>query len=365
MEVRAAQRGERDEVLDLLAHWYNDRAFFARYNQNDPYFRDELCLVARDGGRMVSTVQIFDRAIHLDGQVVPMGGIGSVFTLAEYRHKGVASALMRLSVETMIREGFEVSLLFAERLTFYNQFGWREIDRKFSILTTAAGLDAPGHFAIDSFETERDLGEIAAIHRSYSGRFNVTAVRDEASWRANLKFAGAVTSWNEATDQALNPGEAPQEYFIVCRDEARIAAYARVIRFHGVSMIMEYGYVDGARGIEAMLATFKYLGQSAAGVPVTVKRVGDHTRAALLHSASKPNEPSVLVTHTAHDRALERALGSAGCPVAHHTDNNYMWRVLAPEKLARRFATTPEAASARAFELFADSGSVFWTADRF
>jgi hypothetical protein len=39
--------------------------------------------------------------------------------------------------------------------------------------------------------------------------------------------------------------------------------------------------------------------------------------------------------------------------------------VLAPEKLARRFATTPEAASARAFELFADSRSLFWTADRF
>jgi predicted N-acetyltransferase YhbS len=365
MEVRAARRIERDQVLDLLAHWYNDRAFFARYNQNDPYFRDELCLIARDGGRIVSSVQIFDRAIHLDGQVVPMGGIGSVFTLEEYRHKGVASALMRLSVETMIRQGFEVSLLFAERLTFYNQFGWREIDRKFSILEAAAALEAPGHFVIDSFETERDLGEVAAIHRSYSGRFNVTAVRDDTSWRANLKFAGAVTSWNETTDQALNPGEEPQEYFIVCRDDARIAAYARVIRFHGVSMIMEYGYVDGARGIEAMLATFKYIGQAAAGVPVTVKRVGDHRRAALLHSASKPNEPSVLVTHTAHDRSLEKALGDAGCPVAHHTDNNYMWRVLVPEKLARRFATTPEAASVRAFEVVADSRSVFWTADRF
>ena len=114
-----------------------------------------------------------------------------------------------------------------------------------------------------------------------------------------------------------------------------------------------------------MLATFKYLGQSAAGVPVTVKRVGDHKRAALLHSASKPNEPSVLVTHTAHDPALEKALGDAGCPVAHHVDNNYMWRVLAPDKLARRFAMAPEAASARAFEIFADSRSVFWTADRF
>ena len=77
MEVRAARRGERDEVLDLLARWYNDREFFARYNHNDPGFRDALCLVARDRGQLVSTVQIFDRAINLDGQSVPLGGIGS------------------------------------------------------------------------------------------------------------------------------------------------------------------------------------------------------------------------------------------------------------------------------------------------
>ena len=357
MEIRAAHHSERDEVLELLGHWYDDRGeFFARYNHNDPTFRDALCLVARDGGRLVSTVQIFDRAINLDGQSVPMGGIGSVFTLEEYRHKGVAMALMRLSVDTMIREGFEVSLLFAERLTFYNQFGWREVDRKFSILAAAGALNVPDRFVIDSFQAERDLAEIAAIHRGYSGRFNVTGVRDDSAWRANLKFAG---------NQPLHPGEGSEEYFVVCRDGSRIAAYARVTRFHGVSMVMEYGYVPDGIGIDAMLATFKYLGQSAAGMPVTARRVGDHRRAALLHSGSKPDEPTVLVTHTAHDPALEKALGDAGCPIAHHVDNNYMWRVLAPDKLAHRFAMTPEAASAHAFEIFADSRSVFWTADRF
>ncbi len=355
MEVRSAHHSERDEVIDLLGRWYNDRGeFFARYNQNDPGFRDALCLVARDGGRLVSTVQIFDRAINLDGQSVPMGGIGSVFTLEEYRHKGVASALMRLAVDTMTREGFEVSLLFADRLTFYNQFGWREIERKLSLLAGAASINAPDRFVLDSFEIARDLADVAAIHRGYSGRFNVTAVRDDAAWRGNLKFAG---------NQPLHPGEGSEEYFVVCRDGARIVAYARVTRLYGVSMVMEYGY--DANGTDAMLATFKYLGQSAAGVPITVRSVGDHRRAALLHSASKPAEPSVLVSHTAHDPALEKALGDAGCPVAHHIDNNYMWRVLAPDKLARRFAMTPAAASAHAFELFADSRSVYWTADRF
>ena len=160
MEFRSARRSERDEVLDLLALWYNDREFFARYNQNDPTFRDELCLVALDGGRIVSTVQIFDRKINLDGKAVPMGGIGSVFTREDYRHKRVASGLMNLAVTTMEREGFEVSLLFAERLTFYNQFGWKELTRNFSVLANAATLRTPEFergFEIDVFDIERDL----------------------------------------------------------------------------------------------------------------------------------------------------------------------------------------------------------------
>ena len=360
MEVRAARHNERDEVLDLLALWYNDREFFARYNQLDPRFRDELCLVARDDGRLVSTVQIFDRAINLDGHAAPMGGIGSVFTLEEYRHKGVASALMRLAVDTMVGEGFEVSLLFAERLTFYNQFGWREVERKFSILAGGAGLkpassDGWDRFEIDAFDETRDLAEIAEIHRAYSGRFNVTAVRDEPAWRANLRFAG---------NQPMHPGEGSEEYFTVCRgSHGRIAAYARVTRFHGVSMVMEFGYRPGDE--DAMVATFKYLAEEASGAAISLRRIGDHHRAALLRGTSDPSSASMLVTHTAHDPELEQKIAISGCGVAHHVDNNYMWRVLAPEKLARRFTTTPEAASTHAFDLFSDSSSLFWTSDRF
>lgn len=44
MELRPARSSERDQVLDLLARWYGDRAFFARYNHHDAGFRDERLL---------------------------------------------------------------------------------------------------------------------------------------------------------------------------------------------------------------------------------------------------------------------------------------------------------------------------------
>jgi predicted N-acetyltransferase YhbS len=356
MEFRSARRSERDEVLDLLARWYNDREFFARYNQNDPTFRDELCLVALDGGRIVSTVQIFDRKINLDGKAIPMGGIGSVFTREDYRHKRVASGLMNLAVTTMEREGFEVSLLFAERLTFYNQFGWKELTRNFSVLANAATLRTPEFergFEIDVFEIERDLPDVMRLHDACSGRFDVTALRNEAEWRANLQFAGNIPA---------DPIGGCEEYFVLARCGAESAAYARATRFHGVAMVMEYGYAPSNHA--AALALFRHMGEIAATGKSSYAMRGDHRSARLL-SGEKRSGNAMLVTHTAHDPGLERALTDAGCPVTHHPDNFYMWRINLPERLADRFGMAPDAASKYVFSKFGDPRSLYWTSDRF
>lgn len=358
MEVRAALPGERGEVLDLLSLWYGDRVFFERYNRNDPKFRDALCLVARDGGALVSTVQIFDRTIKLDGAAVPMGGIGSVFTREDYRHKRVASALMRLAVQTLEREGFELSLLFAERLTFYNQFGWREIGRKFGVLADAARLRISSELEIDVFDFDRDWPQIAEIHRAYTGQFNVAVIRDQSDWRANYAFAG---------NQPMHPGEGSEEYFVLARNAGKIIAYARAIRLYGVTMVMEYGYLPGNAGSEsALFGLLRHLAETAQGLTPSQRMIGDHRRAARLRGGSGATAATgAIVTHTVHDQALEDHLAAAGAPIMHHNDNNYMWRIIAPDKLAARLGTSPEAATARAFALFADDQSLFWTADRF
>jgi len=352
IEYRAANRFERDEVLDLLALWYNDRPFFARYNQNDPTFRDELCLVALDRGRIIATVQIFDRQINLEGKTVPMGGIGSVFTREDYRHKRVASELMRLAIATMEREGFEVSLLFAERITFYNQFGWKELTRQFSVIPNAASIEAP-RCDIDVFDASRDLDNVMQLHRGYSGRFDVTAVRDQAAWRANLGFAG---------NMPADPVGGCEEYFTAARDGREIAAYARATRFHGIPMVMEYGYAPSRQS--AMLALFRHLSEMAATGKSSASMRGDHRSAHLLNGG-KPAGNTMLVTHTAHDPELEAALATAGSPAIHHADNFYMWRIINPAKLGDRLEVPPDEASRHAFATFASPRSLFWTSDRF
>src|SRR6185437_5576744 len=94
LEFRTIVPHERDAVLDLLAEWFNDRAFFVRYFEHDTGYRDDLCFVAADKRRIVSTLQVFRRPVRINGVVLQVGGVGNVFTSAEYRERGVASELL-------------------------------------------------------------------------------------------------------------------------------------------------------------------------------------------------------------------------------------------------------------------------------
>ena len=306
MELRQARLSERDEVLDLLAHWFDDRDFFARYNLNDPAFRDDLCLVALDAGRIVSTVQIFDRKLNLGGQAVATGGIGSVYTLADYRKRGIAAALMRLSVDTMEREGFELSLLFAERLDFYGSFGWSSVTRIFSVLPNAAQLPAGERFRDralrSSARSGRSVRHLCLVQRPL--RLDRRTRRKLlARQSAATREIRANTSWSAA------------------RCDGRIAAYARAIRFYGLPD--DHGVRISAR---------RRAGDARHVRPYRERRSRSF-RSPTFWEGAAPTRRTQLrisraVTHSAHDPELEAALAAAGCAVLHHEDNYYMWRVI-------------------------------------
>ena len=161
------------------------------------------------------------------------------------------------------------------------------------------------------------------LHREYSGRFDVTVLRNEAEWRANLKFAG---------NMPADPVGGCDEYFVLARRGAKIAAYARATRFHGIPMVMEYGYAPSHHDCGDGFVP-AYGEMSATGKSSFATR-GDHRGAQLL-SGGNPSGNAMLVTHSAHDPDLEKALTDAGCPVAHHPDNFYMWRINLPDEAGR------------------------------
>src|SRR5579875_1632493 len=322
MLLRSARPSERDQVLDLLAEWYHDRDFFARYNHHDPAFRDDFCLVAEEGHRIAATLQIFDRQINLAGEPVRLGGIGSVYTSPSHRRQGLASALLELAARRMVDEGFELSLLFTDRTDYYQRFGWEAAERQF----------APG----------RDLAGVMEVYQEYSGRCDLTVCRDSRYWLGNLQYAGN-----------------PDEYFVVRGTATHVRAYARAMRFFDYPMVMEYGCRPGDQA--SLLPLFKHLGEVANG---SARGLGSGACSAL--APANPSQPTgLLVTHSAHDSKLEQGLVQAGVSLMHHSDRLYMWRVLLPERIGARLGVRPEEAQRRLIELASSPQSLYWTADRF
>lgn len=313
---RTLREPERHAFLELMdvAFVDEDVALFARYLDEDPLLGCDDTLVAMEGGRLVSSVQIFTRTIRLRGQPVKLGGIGSVATHPEREGRGLASELLRRAIVEMRSRGMALSLLFTGRISFYERLGWVRVDHPVDVVRTS---DEPEARVGRAFGPE-DLAGVERVYQSYCGARDGTTVRDAVYWRGQLRFAGE-----------------PDETFRVVERDGSIVAYARRITFMNLPRIMEMGSLpDDTEALARLLVT---LVPSGRGLCV----------------------PTV-------DPALGESLAGHGAELERIAFPGQMWRVLDRERLADLVPgseSLDDEALLRA--LVTPPGFVFWPSDRF
>ncbi|MFQ5667625.1 MAG: GNAT family N-acetyltransferase [Candidatus Binatia bacterium] len=322
LEFRTIEPHERDAVLDLLGQWLNDRAFFARYFEHDPTFRDDLCFVATDKGRIVSTLQVFRKQIRINGRELQLGGVGNVFTAAAYRERGAASQLLARAIAAMETHGFDLSLLFATRLVFYGRLGWQSHIRHFVFLEPAP-VAAADRYAIESF-AEADLDAVMRMYDSYNAGLSGSTLRDRCYWQGQLRYAGNT-----------------REDFRVARAGTEIVAYARGTELYGFYVIMEHGCLPGYEDALADVVCHLH-GTAAAGSPGTI-------------------------TQLAFAPGVQQRLHAYGLRLRTIEDAFWMWRLIAPQQLAAKLGMDEATLTADdiLFRLLPPERSVYWMADRF
>jgi GNAT superfamily N-acetyltransferase len=314
--LRTIEPHERDGVLDLLSGWLS-RDFFARYFNHDPSFRDDLCFVAADAGRLVSTLQVFRKHVRVDGAVLAVGCVGNVYTAPAYRKAGLAAALLERAIAAMRAHGFDVSLLFAELVDFYGRLGWECVPRYLSFIEPAT---SSGAMRADSFEPDRDLDGVMAVYAAHSDPIVGATVRDRAYWAGQLGYAGN-----------------PDERFVVARTGSGVVAYARATTLYEFNCLIEHGCLPGAEPALAELI-------------------------AALHCGAATGSLAQLVPS-----ALETPLTARGLTVKSVEDRSWMWRVIDAERFAATLRV-PEAAVRREgffAEIFPAERTRYWLSDRF
>jgi len=315
--LRTIEPHERDAVLDLLSGWLS-RDFFARYFDHDPTFRDDLCFVATDAGRLVSTLQVFRKTVRVDGAALTVGCVGNVYTDPAYRKAGIAAALLERAITAMQAHGFEVSLLFAELVDFYGRLGWQCVQRYLSFIEPATAADT---LPADSFVPDRDLDGVTAVYAAHSGPIIGATVRDRAYWTGQLGYAGN-----------------PDERFVVARNGGGVVAYARATTLYEFNCLIEHGCLPGAEPALADLVAALHCGAATGSL------------AQLVPSAQ-----------------IDAPLNARGLAVRSVEDRSWMWRVIDAERLAATLRVPEAAVRQEGFfaEIFPAERTRYWLSDRF
>ena len=95
----------------------------------------DLCLVAREGGRLVGTVRHWPVTIVGDRRMTPALLLGPIGVAADRRSLKIGDRLMRESLRRALELGYAVVLLVGD-LSYYGRFGFRS--------AAARGIDMPG-----------------------------------------------------------------------------------------------------------------------------------------------------------------------------------------------------------------------------
>ncbi len=171
--VRNPKPDELKIVLEVLCGSFGEgpRERFKKQIWEDSTFAIDQIRIAEIEGKIVSHVWVAERPVFYRGQaILPMGGIGGVGTLPEYRGQGLATLLLEDAIAYMERKSHAISMLFTGINSFYAKLGWADFPEwifRLKIQNLPDKSQIPKGYFVRPCELDRDLPEIREVYRRH------------------------------------------------------------------------------------------------------------------------------------------------------------------------------------------------------
>jgi len=121
--LRLAADQDLRQIKDLWNYCFDDTPEFVDFYFNTCY-KPENTLVAEEGGRILSCLQLLPYSMYLRGRTVPVCYIVGVATWPEYRGQGLVKQLLKYADEVLRSRNIHISILLPFRYDFYRKYGW-------------------------------------------------------------------------------------------------------------------------------------------------------------------------------------------------------------------------------------------------
>lgn len=204
MEFRSLYPGELEAWLDHVTHVFSaSRQYFSNHWHNDPWKDVQGIRVAVDDGTIVSTVRVFIRKMFFHGEPISVGGIGEVSTRPEYRKRGLATQLLKDSIQFMENRGIAISMLHGSQ-RIYSVEGWEKIPRYYAKKTFIGKKQQEWNIRPANFEDANEVAQLASLYDSYSRKFNGIFVRDDMAYWTDWVQTESSSTWVAERDGVID-----------------------------------------------------------------------------------------------------------------------------------------------------------------
>lgn len=204
MEFRALYPEELEAWLDHVTHVFSaSRQYFSNHWHNDPWKDVQGIRVAVDDGKIVSTVRVFIRKMFFHGEPISVGGIGEVSTRPEYQKRGLATQLLKDSIQFMEDRQIAISMLHGSQ-RIYSAEGWKSVPRYYAKKTLIGRKQQEWHIRPANFQDTDEVAQLASLYDSYSHKFNGTFVRDDTAYWTDWVQTESPHAWVAERDGVID-----------------------------------------------------------------------------------------------------------------------------------------------------------------
>ncbi|MGQ9461455.1 MAG: GNAT family N-acetyltransferase [Candidatus Fervidibacter sp.] len=171
--VRNPKPEELTTIWEVLCGAFGEepRERFRRQIWEDSTFEIDQIRIAEVDGKIVSHIWVAERPVFYRGQtVIPMGGIGGVGTLPEYRGRGLATLLLEDAIAYMERKGQPISMLFTGINSFYARLGWADFPEwrfRLQVKRVPKESETLESYSVRLCELDKDLPELQSVYRNH------------------------------------------------------------------------------------------------------------------------------------------------------------------------------------------------------